>query len=68
MRIYHFEEIEAWKKSQVVTVQIYKLLQGNLDYGFKTRYNERPFLFQITLQRDLKEDQMLIFESFYLSL
>ena len=37
MRIYHFEEIEAWKKSQIVTVQIYKLLQGNLDYGFKNQ-------------------------------
>ncbi|MEN9961042.1 MAG: hypothetical protein RL045_1295 [Bacteroidota bacterium] len=37
MRIYHFEEIEAWKKSQIVAVRIYKLLQANIDFGFKNQ-------------------------------
>ena len=37
MRIYHFEEIEAWKKSQIVAIKIYKLLQINVDYGFKNQ-------------------------------
>lgn len=37
MRIYHFEEIEAWKKSQIVAIKVYKLLQINVDYGFKSQ-------------------------------
>jgi four helix bundle protein len=37
MRIYHFEEIEAWKKSQIVAIKIYNLLQINVDYGFKNQ-------------------------------
>jgi four helix bundle protein len=37
MKINHFEEIEAWKKSQFVAVRIYKLLQANLDFGFKNQ-------------------------------
>lgn len=37
MRIYHFEEIEAWKKSQIVAIKIYKILQLNVDYGFKNQ-------------------------------
>ena len=37
MRIYHFEEIEAWKKSQIVAIKIYKLLHINVDYGFKNQ-------------------------------
>ena len=37
MRIYHFEEIEAWKKSQIVALKIYKLLHINVDYGFKNQ-------------------------------
>ena len=37
MRIYHFEEIEAWKKSQIVAIEIYKVLQLNVDYGFKNQ-------------------------------
>jgi four helix bundle protein len=37
MKINHFEEIEAWKKSQIVAVRIYKLLQANVDFGFKNQ-------------------------------
>ena len=37
MKINHFEEIEAWKKSQLVAVRIYTLLQANLDFGFKNQ-------------------------------
>jgi four helix bundle protein len=37
MKINQFEEIEAWKKSQLVAVRIYKLLQANLDFGFKNQ-------------------------------
>ncbi|MEY2760409.1 MAG: hypothetical protein RLZZ96_309 [Bacteroidota bacterium] len=37
MKINHFEEIEAWKKSQLIAVRIYKLLQANLDFGFKNQ-------------------------------
>ncbi len=37
MRIYHFEEIEAWKKFQIVAIKIYNLLQINVDYGFKNQ-------------------------------
>ena len=37
MKLYHFEEIEAWKKSQVVAIRIYKILQENVDYGFKNQ-------------------------------
>ena len=37
MRIYHFEEIEAWKKSQIVAIKIYKLLHINVYYGFKNQ-------------------------------
>jgi four helix bundle protein len=37
MKINHFEEIEAWKKSQVVAVRIYTLLQANVDFGFKNQ-------------------------------
>jgi four helix bundle protein len=37
MKINHFEEIEVWKKSQLVAVRIYTLLQANLDFGFKNQ-------------------------------
>jgi four helix bundle protein len=37
MKINHFEEIEAWKKSQLVAVRIYTLLQANVDFGFKNQ-------------------------------
>jgi four helix bundle protein len=37
MKINHFEEIEAWKKSQLIAVRIYKLLQANVDFGFKNQ-------------------------------
>jgi four helix bundle protein len=37
MKINHFEEIEAWKKSQIVAIKIYTILHENVDYGFKNQ-------------------------------
>ena len=37
MEINHFEEIEAWKKSQIVAIKIYKILKENVDFGFKNQ-------------------------------
>jgi four helix bundle protein len=37
MKINHFEEIEAWKKSQIVAINIYNILKENLDFGFKNQ-------------------------------
>ncbi len=35
MNIERFEEIIAWQKAKVLTVEIYKLFEDHKDYGFK---------------------------------
>ncbi len=37
MKISTFEDIIAWQKSRTLTIQIYKVLNKNLDFGFKNQ-------------------------------
>ncbi len=35
MKINRFEEIIAWQKAKLLTIQVYKLFENSKDYGFK---------------------------------
>jgi four helix bundle protein len=37
MKFDRFEEIVGWQKAKELTVEIYKLFEGNNDYGFKNQ-------------------------------
>jgi len=35
MPIERFEDVKAWQKAKVLTIQIYKLFEQSKDFGFK---------------------------------
>ena len=37
MAILRFEDISAWRKAKVLTIEIYKLFSNNTDFGFKSQ-------------------------------
>jgi len=43
MKINRFEEIIAWQKAKLLTIQVYKLFAGSRDYGFKDQI-QRAFV------------------------